>query len=59
MMKPWRDTREQAARTMNDVSAASVKVVATTEWATVALVAVAAVSVVALAVAVVALGRTR
>lgn len=51
--------RSQAETTLSDVSAASRRVVETTEWATVALVAVAAVSVLALVVGTVALGRTR
>lgn len=48
----------QARETMDDVSTASVKVVQTTEWATVALIAVAACSLLALGVAVYALNRS-
>jgi hypothetical protein len=43
---------------MSDVSDAAKKTIATTEWATVALVAVAAVAVLALGVAVIALSRS-
>lgn len=50
--------RTKASETLDDVTAASRKVVETTEWATVALIAVAAVSVLALGVACVALSRT-
>lgn len=48
---------DKASDTLENVSTASKKVVASTEWATVALVAVAALSVVALAVGVIALGK--
>lgn len=42
---------DDARSTLDDVSEASKKIVATTEWATVALVAVAAVSLLALGIA--------
>jgi hypothetical protein len=47
----------QARETLEDVSDASKTVIASTEWASVALVAVAGVSLLALALAVVALNR--
>jgi hypothetical protein len=50
--------RNQAVATMSHVSAASIKVVSVSEWATIALVAVAAVALLALGVAVIALSRT-
>jgi hypothetical protein len=56
-MKPL-TLRRQARETLTDVSAASVKVIDTTSWATVALVAVAACSILALGIAVIALNRT-
>lgn len=43
---------------MEDVQAASQRIVATSEWAMLALLAVAGVSIIALAVAMVALERT-
>ena len=45
------DALDGARTAMDDVSAASQRVIATTEWATVALVAVAAVSLLALGIA--------
>jgi len=45
------DTLDSAKTTLQDVQTASQRVVATTEWATVALIAVSAVSVVALLIA--------
>lgn len=50
-------TFKRANKTLDDVSAASVRVIQTTEWATVALMGVAAVSLVALLCACVALGK--
>lgn len=47
--------RTQVKDTLTDVSDASRKVVASTEWATVALIAVAVVSILALTLSVVAL----
>jgi CHASE3 domain sensor protein len=58
LRKKAHETAEKAQETLSDVSAASKKVVASTEWATVALVGVAAVSVIALIVGVVALNRS-
>lgn len=45
------DALDSAKATLEDVQTASQRVVATTEWATVALIAVSAVSVVALLIA--------
>lgn len=47
----------QARETLEDVSDASKTVIASTEWASVALVAVAGVSLLALALAVISLNR--
>lgn len=51
--------RKQARETMTDVSDASKKIVASTEWATVALIAVAAVSLFALSIGIIALNRSQ
>ncbi|MFJ3812569.1 hypothetical protein ACIPWE_40200 [Streptomyces sp. NPDC090073] len=51
------DALDSAKETLSDVQEASRRVVATTEWATVALIAVSAVSVVALVLATVAYKR--
>jgi hypothetical protein len=55
--KKAHEALDASKATLDDVSAASRQVVATTEWATVALIAVAAVSVLALGIGVAAYVR--